>query len=216
MVSVRFEMQKVRFVELMDSLKSRTEHLREAAARNLGGMSASYGIRKREIEQAIRRLEQVAEQDESPRVREAAQRALSSLDKRPLPPGILPGAPGPGEARPAADAEASAAAAAEGAPGPPAPEMSFDTPPRALHTVRPEYPREAFEKRIEGTVLIEALVDSDGVIARCRVIQSVPGLDAAALAAARQWRFRPAVKDGKPVATIIHMPVQFSISKEKK
>lgn len=91
------------------------------------------------------------------------------------------------------------------------PVMDFDAPPRVLKQVRPQYPQEAFVKKIEGTVLVEALVDSQGRVTRARVIQSVPLLDAAALAACFEWRFRPAFKGGHPVATIIHMPVAFRI-----
>jgi TonB family protein len=91
-----------------------------------------------------------------------------------------------------------------------------DAPPRVLNQARPSYPQDAFLKRIEGTVLIEALIDLEGRVARCRVLQSVPELDAAALAAVRQWRFQPARKGGKPVATIIHMPVAFRIYDKKE
>lgn len=89
--------------------------------------------------------------------------------------------------------------------------MDFDSPPRVIKQARPQYPQDAFVKKIEGTVLIEALVDSQGRVARARVIQSVPLLDAAALQAVYQWVFHPAMKRGRPVATIIHMPVAFRI-----
>jgi protein TonB len=89
--------------------------------------------------------------------------------------------------------------------------MDFDSPPRVIKQARPQYPQDAFVKKIEGTVLIEALVDSQGRVARARVIQSVPLLDAAALQAVYQWVFYPAMKHGRPVATIIHMPVAFRI-----
>jgi protein TonB len=89
--------------------------------------------------------------------------------------------------------------------------MDFDSPPRVIKQARPQYPQDAFVKKIEGTVLIEALVDSQGRVARARVIQSVPLLDAAALQAVYQWVFQPAMKHGRPVATIIHMPVAFRI-----
>jgi protein TonB len=89
--------------------------------------------------------------------------------------------------------------------------MDFDSPPRVIKGAKPQYPQDAFVKKIEGTVLIEALVDSQGRVARARVIQSVPLLDAAALQAAYQWVFQPAMKHGRPVATIIHMPVAFRI-----
>jgi len=89
--------------------------------------------------------------------------------------------------------------------------MDFDSPPRVIKQARPQYPQDAFVKKIEGTVLIEALVDSQGRVSRARVIQSVPLLDAAALQAVYQWVFQPAMKAGRPVATIIHMPVAFRI-----
>jgi protein TonB len=89
--------------------------------------------------------------------------------------------------------------------------MDFDSPPRVIKQARPQYPQDAFVKKIEGTVLIEALVNSQGRVANARVIQSVPLLDAAALQAVYQWVFQPAMKHGRPVATIIHMPVAFRI-----
>jgi TonB family protein len=91
------------------------------------------------------------------------------------------------------------------------PVFDFDSPPRPTKQARPQYPREAFDKRIDGTVLVEALIDTSGRIVRARVIQSVPLLDAAALQAAYRWEFRPAIKNGKPVGSIIHMPVAFRI-----
>lgn len=91
------------------------------------------------------------------------------------------------------------------------PVMDFDSPPRVIKQARPQYPQDAFVKKVEGTVLVEALVDSQGRVARARVIQSVPLLDAAALQAVYQWVFHPAIKHGRPVATIIHMPVAFRI-----
>ena len=87
----------------------------------------------------------------------------------------------------------------------------FDSPPQVIKTARPQYPQDAFVNKIEGTVLIEALVDAQGRVARARVIQSVAMLDAAALHACCQWVFKPAMKHGRPVATIIHMPVAFRI-----
>ena len=89
--------------------------------------------------------------------------------------------------------------------------MDFDSPPRVIKQVKPQYPQDAFVKKIEGTVLVEALIDAQGRVARARVIQSVPLLDAAALQAAYGWMFHPAIKHGRPVATIIHMPVAFRI-----
>jgi TonB family protein len=83
--------------------------------------------------------------------------------------------------------------------------------PRPLRTTKPQYPREAFDEKIEGTVVVEILIDTGGRVVKSRVIQSVPGLDQAALECVQSWTFRPAMKDGKAVPTIAHAPVIFRI-----
>jgi len=91
------------------------------------------------------------------------------------------------------------------------PVLDYDSPPRVIKTPRPQYPQEAFVKKVEGTVIVEILIDSTGRVVRARILQSVPLLDAAALQCVYQWVFQPAVKHGRPVATIAHAPVQFRI-----
>jgi protein TonB len=91
------------------------------------------------------------------------------------------------------------------------PVMDYDRPPRIIKKTRPVYPQEAFVKKVEGTVMLEILIDSTGRVVRARVIQSVPMLDAAALQTVYQWLFEPAIKDGRPVATIANAPVSFRI-----
>jgi len=91
------------------------------------------------------------------------------------------------------------------------PVMDYDAPPRPIRITRPQYPQEAFVKKVEGTVIVEILIDSTGRVVRARVIQSVPMLDAAALQTVYQWIFEPAVKRGRPVPTIAHAPVAFRI-----
>jgi protein TonB len=91
------------------------------------------------------------------------------------------------------------------------PVLDYDSPPRLIKQTRPQYPQEAFIKKIEGTVVVEILIDASGRVVRARVIQSVPLLDAAALQTVYQWIFQPAVKRGRPVATIAHAPVAFHI-----
>jgi len=91
------------------------------------------------------------------------------------------------------------------------PVMDYDSPPRPIKITRPQYPQEAFVKKVEGTVVVEILIDSQGRVVRARVIQSVPLLDAAALQTVYQWIFQPAIKHGRPVPTIAHAPVAFRI-----
>jgi periplasmic protein TonB len=89
--------------------------------------------------------------------------------------------------------------------------MDYDQPPKPIKITRPQYPQEAFVKKIEGTVVLEILIDINGHVVRARVLQSIPALDAAAIETVKQWVFSPAVKHGHPVATVARAPVGFRI-----
>jgi len=91
------------------------------------------------------------------------------------------------------------------------PVLDYDQPPRAIKITKPIYPQEAFVKKIEGTVLLEILIDMNGHVIRARVLQPIPALDAAAIQCVQQWVFSPAMKRGRPVATIAQAPVNFRI-----
>jgi len=91
------------------------------------------------------------------------------------------------------------------------PVRDYDRGPRLLEQTRPEYPHPAFVKRVQGTVLLEIVIGRSGRVEQARVIESVPALDAAAIACVRQWRFEPAVKDGRPVASLARTPIHFWI-----
>lgn len=91
------------------------------------------------------------------------------------------------------------------------PVMDYDQPPRLLKQTRPVYPQEAFIKKIEGVVMLEILIGIDGRVGRSRILRSIPQLDAAAIQTVRQWVFSPAIKGGRPVATIAQAPVSFRI-----
>jgi protein TonB len=89
--------------------------------------------------------------------------------------------------------------------------MDYDQPAKAIKLTRPSYPQEAFIKKIEGTVEVEILIDATGRVARARIVRSVPLLDAAALQTVREWVFQPALKHGRPVASLATAPVTFRI-----
>jgi periplasmic protein TonB len=89
--------------------------------------------------------------------------------------------------------------------------FEYDRPPKPIRSPKPIYPLAAFKARIEGTVLVEILIDAQGRVAGSRIAQSTLGLDDAALATVRQWMFQPAVKDGQTVPTLAHIPVKFRI-----
>jgi protein TonB len=93
----------------------------------------------------------------------------------------------------------------------PVPVRDYERPPRLVRQTRPTYPQDAFTKRVEGTVVLEVLIDDRGKVARVRVVQSIPILDAAAVETVREWVFAPALKNGRPVASIALAPVSFRI-----
>ena len=91
------------------------------------------------------------------------------------------------------------------------PVFDYDAPPRLVRQTRPRYPQEAFVKKVEGTVVVEILIDASGRVSRTRVIESVPLLDEAARDTVSGWLFQPAVKRGHPVPALAHAPVRFRI-----
>lgn len=83
--------------------------------------------------------------------------------------------------------------------------------PLLLHHPLPEYPRRARVLAVEGQVLLEVVLDTEGSVEDgARVVASIPLLDEAALVAVRRWRFRPARdRSGRPVRVVMEVPVRF-------
>ena len=78
--------------------------------------------------------------------------------------------------------------------------------------VPPRYPKEAKKAKLEGLVLLQVRIEADAVISEVKVSQSVPGLDAAAIEAVREWQFLPALNcSGDPVAAWLMVPVRFKL-----
>lgn len=83
--------------------------------------------------------------------------------------------------------------------------------PEAVTKVAPVYPDDARRRGVDGTVMVQALVGTDGRVKDTKIVKSIPELDAAAIAAVRQWIFKPALSKGAPVAVWVAVPVKFSI-----
>ena len=83
--------------------------------------------------------------------------------------------------------------------------------PKKKKHVQPIYPQEALAKGIRGIVILDLVIDSEGQVAEMHVIRSIPGLDEAALAAARQWRYDPVEVDGRPVSVRLTVPITFAL-----
>jgi TonB family protein len=86
--------------------------------------------------------------------------------------------------------------------------------PRVLHKVNPEYTPEALRAKLEGTVLLQAVVRTHGVPSDISVLRSLDrrfGLDQQAVAALRQWRFAPGQREGRPVPVLVQVEMNFSL-----
>jgi periplasmic protein TonB len=84
-------------------------------------------------------------------------------------------------------------------------------PPQKVNDVPPVYPAIARAARVEGLVILEALIGEDGVVRDVRVLRSVQLLDAAAVDAVRQWRFTPTLLNGQPVPVVMTVTVTFKL-----
>jgi TonB family protein len=89
--------------------------------------------------------------------------------------------------------------------------------PKLIHQVQPVYPPEARKAGIDGVVLLEATIGTDGTVQGLRPFRSEPmGLTEAAEAAVRQWRYEPARNAaGKPVAVGYTVTVSFMLDRSK-
>jgi TonB family protein len=94
--------------------------------------------------------------------------------------------------------------------------------PELVHRVDPEYPRSSFARGIEDTLPVLVLVCRSGIVLDAYVtpsyllgtrdeqpIERDPMLVKAALEAARQYVFKPAMAAGQPIAVWVHVPVAF-------
>jgi TonB family protein len=84
--------------------------------------------------------------------------------------------------------------------------------PVVVKEIKPQYTPAAMRARVQGTVTLECVVQPDGTVGDARVTTSLdPGLDAEAIKAARQWRFKPGTKDGKPVPVAVALELTFTL-----
>jgi protein TonB len=86
------------------------------------------------------------------------------------------------------------------------------TLPRPISVVQPDYPRKAYDRRVQGTVLLRVLISVSGKVLDASIVKS-PGvghlLDQAALDAIKKWRFSPATVSGKPIESWHEVPIDF-------
>jgi TonB family protein len=90
------------------------------------------------------------------------------------------------------------------------------TLPKVVSEVKPQYTPEAMRARIEGTVIMNTVVRTDGTPGDIEVTRSLDteyGLDKQAVVALGQWRFEPGLKNGKPVPVRVTVEMRFTLRK---
>jgi periplasmic protein TonB len=88
------------------------------------------------------------------------------------------------------------------------------TTPTVITQIKPRYTADAMRLRIQGSVWVECVVMPDGSVGDARVTRSLDsrfGLDDEAIAAAKQWRFRPGTLNGRPVPVVVSIELMFSV-----
>lgn len=106
---------------------------------------------------------------------------------------------------------AGASTVGPAAPHPAVEERRPDVPAKPIKQVSPKYPRELRNRGVPGRVLLRFVVDTKGRVQDAEVVKSSDAaFDRPALEAIRAWRFSPAIQDGKPVKTMVQVPLEFS------
>ena len=82
-----------------------------------------------------------------------------------------------------------------------------------VYDVAPKYPPDAGRERIEGTVVLMAVIGKDGTVRDVRVESGLPVLAQAAIEAVKQWRYRPYLLNGEPVEIDSQITINFNLSK---
>ncbi|HEX3321555.1 MAG TPA: energy transducer TonB [Terriglobales bacterium] len=81
-----------------------------------------------------------------------------------------------------------------------------------IRKVQPAYPPLARQARIQGQVLLQAQISKDGSIENLQLISGHPMLAPAAIEAVKQWRYKPYMLNGEPVAVDTQVVVNFTLS----
>jgi periplasmic protein TonB len=88
------------------------------------------------------------------------------------------------------------------------------TMPRLLREMKPNYSSDAMRAKIQGTVLVECIVNTHGDVTDVKILKSLDptfGLDQEAIKAAKQWRFVPGTRLGEPVPVLISIELSFTL-----
>jgi len=85
-------------------------------------------------------------------------------------------------------------------------------PPRKIYAPWPPYTEAARKRRIQGVVILEAIIDAMGNVNDVKVLKGLPeGLTDSAVASIRDWKFKPATLEGRPVPVFFNLSIKFSL-----
>ncbi len=91
-----------------------------------------------------------------------------------------------------------------------------DVMPETVKKVMPNYPGAALKNKVQGKVFLNVLIDVKGRVEEAEVSKTDdPIFNEAAITSVKRWTFKPALKNGKPVATWVTIPVQFKLEEGK-
>jgi len=86
-------------------------------------------------------------------------------------------------------------------------------PPEVVHRVEPRYTEAARVGKIQGVVILDLIIDTDGRVESVQVLRDLPlGLTRSAVEAVEQWRFEPSTYRGRPVAVQYVLTIRFSLT----
>ncbi len=84
--------------------------------------------------------------------------------------------------------------------------------PIKIHSPQPQYTELARKARIQGIVIVQAIVDKEGNVTNVKLLRSLPmGLGEEAVKAVKNWKFKPGTLNGKPVDVYYNLTVKFSL-----
>jgi len=106
-----------------------------------------------------------------------------------------------------------------------APPAEFDDParvgggvsaPTVLQRVQPQYTDEARAAGLQGTVVLQAIIGTNGMAKVLTIVKPMDmGLTESAIDAIQRWKFKPAVRNGKEVAVAVNIEINFNLPKKK-
>ncbi|MES3005007.1 MAG: TonB family protein [Patescibacteria group bacterium] len=172
---------------------------------------------------APKKTESVPKDPNAPNPKGAPPESPDKISPEPprVPEWTPPTAPCPGCLPPTGGPEGPPTLGPPPPPTPPKPEppppptkpvrISSSEMPRQVVRVNPTYPTIAQSARVEGVVIIEAIIDRFGNVVNANILRGQALLNEAALSAVRQWKYEPHKLNGEPVPIIMTVTVTFSL-----